>query len=364
MEISSLSERFKIILLSILLAILAVLIAPLIPAEHIPRSCLLTRVKGEVERWVIEEEKIVLRFKQPTQRALAEWRDSGISDEIIALNLISIPDYACDPVTGKAIDSIPEILQWNRSGFPSEYRSSSLREAWTYTGYNPMTQATSTQFELKPQPIIRKKPIYRKYESTRDNPPIGYLRTSSRLASDLLKLDMSARSIDEITSMFWEEVFRSDRPVILTEGAKKAASLLSNGYIAVSIPGVCRAIDMSKGKETGTISLKADLEPLLRTQRKIFIAFDNDSNPNVRKLVTSAILTTGKLLTEAGAEVRVVTIEGREKGIDDFIVSRGRAALDILISQSKSLADWEMGLSEPVDLQKLTASPICGPPTY
>jgi len=357
-----LSERSKKYLLALTLALLAVVSAPLLPDEYVPRSCLLTRMQGELERWEIEEGRIVLRFKEPTGGAIAEWRSSGISDEMIASNLISIPDYGCDPVTGDIVDSIPTILRWDRSSLPSEYWASSFREAWTYPTYDPKTKSTNTSFEMKPKPIIRRKPLYRKYESTADDAPIGYLRVSSRLASELLGFTVRGNSPDDTTALFWEEVFRSSRPVVLTEGAKKAASLLSHGFIAVSIPGACRALDVSRARDEGVISLKADLAPLLRTPRKVFIAFDNDSSQYVRKLVATALLSTAELLRDKGSDVRVITIEGKEKGIDEFISSRGKTALDALIAQSKPLAEWRKGVSEQIELRKLLQSPICAPP--
>jgi hypothetical protein len=360
MWIFSLSERYKVILLGILLVVLALLSAPLIPAKYLPRSCLFTRMHGELERWPIGEGRVVLRFKQPTQGAVAEWRASGISDEMIASNLISIPDYGCDPVTGEVIDTIPKILRWDTSSVPSEYRASSFREAWTYPTYDPKTKSTNTTLELKPLPAIRQTPRYKKYENVRQDPPIGYLRVSSRLASELLGLPIGGKSPEEATPLFWEEVFRSNRPVILTEGAKKAASLLSNGYIGISIGGICRSLKASK--EVGYLSLGAELEPLLRTPRQIFIAFDNDRSHGLRILVAAAALSTGELLRNKGADVRVVTIEGKEKGVDDFFASRGKAALDALIAQSKSFAEWETGRAQQIgDLESLT-NRICPPP--
>jgi hypothetical protein len=362
MKILSLSQGGKILLLAILLGVLAVESAPLIPADRIPRSCFLTGMKGKLERLAIGEEKTVLRFKQPTQQAIAEWRNSGVSDEMIAANLISLPDYACDPTSGEVIKSIPEILGWSASNLPREYRASSLREAWTYTTYNPKTKSNQTHFELKPLPIIRKTPLYRKYESTGDQAPIGYLRVPPRLGSDLLQIEVGKSSIDESTAIFWEEVIRSSRPIILTEGAKKAASLLSNGYIAISIPGACRGIEVSSFTKTGAVSLRDGLYPLFRVPRKVFIAFDNDTRPKIRNLVMSATIATGKVLAELGSEVRVITIEGKEKGIDDFIVARGKTALELLITESKPFDEWSRQLPETIDIPGLMASPICGGP--
>jgi len=124
---------------------------------------------------------------------------------------------------------------------------------------------------------------------------------------------------------FWQWVQKHPEiELVLTEGEKKALSLLSAGFAAVSVPGInCgyRCIRDSAGKVIDR-RLHPDLLPF--ANRRIAIAFDRDKKLSTQLKVSGAIATTARLLTEAHALPVVVRWDGqRGKGIDDFIAAGG-----------------------------------------
>jgi dephospho-CoA kinase len=127
---------------------------------------------------------------------------------------------------------------------------------------------------------------------------------------------------------FWQWV--QEHPeveLIVTEGEKKALSLLSAGFAAVSVPGVNCGYRCLKDRGGNVIkrSLHPDLLPF--ANRRVAITFDRDEKESTRLKVDGAILTTATLLTAAGALPVVVQWDGkRGKGIDDFIAAGGDVA--------------------------------------
>lgn len=140
---------------------------------------------------------------------------------------------------------------------------------------------------------------------------------------------------------FWQWV--QEHPeieLVLTEGEKKALSLLSAGFAAVSVPGInCgyRCIRDSAGKVIDR-RLHPDLLPF--ANRRIAIAFDRDEKTSTRLKVDGAIATTARLLVEAHALPVVVRWDGQlGKGIDDFIAAGGNVDEAIATAREpKSLA--------------------------
>ncbi|MFM6369183.1 MAG: DUF3854 domain-containing protein, partial [Dolichospermum sp.] len=92
---------------------------------------------------------------------------------------------------------------------------------------------------------------------------------------------------------FWEWVLNHDIPITITEGAKKAAALLSVVIVAMGLPGInsgYRKID-----NVGRF-LIADLASITKIPRKITVCFDNDSKITTKINVERATNTLGKLL--------------------------------------------------------------------
>ena len=82
---------------------------------------------------------------------------------------------------------------------------------------------------------------------------------------------------------FWQWLYaHPEIPLCITEGAKKAGSLLSAGYAAIALPGVFGGYRIPRDKEGNRIGKSRLIPQLLKLAsqgRPIYIAFNQDSNP-------------------------------------------------------------------------------------
>lgn len=138
---------------------------------------------------------------------------------------------------------------------------------------------------------------------------------------------------------FWEWVWTYNLPIIICEGAKKAAALLSAGYVAIALPGVWNGRRKRNGSNPER--LIPDLQYFATAGRSIYFCFDHDPKLKTRIQVSNALVRTGKLLELAGCVVNVIRLPGPEKGVDDFIVVRGAVAFDQLYLDAVTLESYE-----------------------
>ena len=129
--------------------------------------------------------------------------------------------------------------------------------------------------------------------------------------------------------IFWEWLQQHPSiPIIITEGEKKAACLLSMGFAAIALPGIWGGRVGSKHKEL----LHPDLLPLAQKGRLFIILFDYETKPKTRYNIYQAILRTGEAIEKAGCKCEVASLPGAEKGVDDFVAARGESAEALLTS--------------------------------
>ena len=115
-------------------------------------------------------------------------------------------------------------------------------------------------------------------------------------------------------------------PLVVTEGAKKAAALLSAGLPAVALPGIWNGAP--KGAD-GRPALLADLAAVPLAGRPCWILFDHSDSDRGRRDLTQASRRLGVLLAKVGAAVMVGTVPaGRLKGADDWLAA-GRSWEDL-----------------------------------
>ncbi|WP_242046764.1 MobF family relaxase [Anabaena cylindrica] len=130
-------------------------------------------------------------------------------------------------------------------------------------------------------------------------------------------------------SGFWYCVWKYNLPVTITEGAKKAASLLSQGHAAIGLPGIyagyCSKDELG---EKVKARLMDELAVFATPGREMTFCFDYETRPETKQNIEIAISRTGGLLEEQGAKVKVVTLLGPDKGVDDLIVSQGPLAYE------------------------------------
>ncbi|HYW20256.1 MAG TPA: DUF3854 domain-containing protein [Nodularia sp. (in: cyanobacteria)] len=145
------------------------------------------------------------------------------------------------------------------------------------------------------------------------------------------------------SSGFWYCVCKHNIPITITEGAKKAASLLSQGHAAIGLPGISSGYRSPKnewGKKIGDSYLADELAVFATKSREIKICFDYETKPETKLNIQRDICQTGRLLQEFGAVVKVVTLPGPDKGVDDFIVAQGGESFEKLSAGAIALEEW------------------------
>ena len=159
----------------------------------------------------------------------------------------------------------------------------------------------------------------------------------------LARMDANANPRDEDCG-FWGWVLDTDLPIIITEGAKKACSLVSAGYSAIALNGIwgygTNIKDMfqnverdENGKSLKTIH--PDLDPFL-DGREIVLAFDRDINPDTVRMVEAAKSAFLRAIDDD--EIKVTQLKWRTpKGIDDYIAAKKEKGLDRIYTNRKEI---------------------------
>jgi hypothetical protein len=137
-------------------------------------------------------------------------------------------------------------------------------------------------------------------------------------------------SVEDRSSGFWYCVWKYNLTITITEGAKKAASLLSQGHAAIGLPGIYAGY-RSKDEHGYDIvpRLHEELAVFATLDRQIKFCFDYETRPKTKRNIEIAISRTGSLLEQQGARVSVVNLPGPEKGVDDLIKARGALAFEL-----------------------------------
>jgi hypothetical protein len=143
---------------------------------------------------------------------------------------------------------------------------------------------------------------------------------------------------------FWSWVVNNPQvPLIIAEGAKKAAALISLGYAAIALPGVFNGYRQPKdefGRKTGLAKLIPQLQVFAQAGRTVYFAFDRDTKASTIVNVNTAIAKTGKLFAKAGVDVKVISWSQQAKGVDDLIVQQGAEAFHQAYEGALSLETW------------------------
>lgn len=243
-----------------------------------------------------------------------EWRKSGVSDKIIRANVRTLYDQL----------EVDKLL--NKRTKKLWHRPEDLVPCWAATGIDPLTDMPTVQgVQVKPNvPRINEKGKAVKYESARD-------------------AEASPLFLDTGYEGFWPSVLEDiTQKIFITEGAKKAGALLSNGYAGVSIPGVstCR----KRGR------LHQNLEIFAKVGRSFYVCFDNDLL--AKKPVQEALKGLGAALKFFGSVVMIVQMPtGEAKGVDDYIAAFGVEAFQLLVDNALTIQEWvdEINGQEPED---------------
>ena len=155
---------------------------------------------------------------------------------------------------------------------------------------------------------------------------------------------------------FWQWVMERNIPIIICEGVKKAAALLTQGYAAIGVPGITsgyRVVKDEFGKVTSR-QLIPDLAAFAITKRTCYICFDFETEPKKIAAVNNAISQLGFLFQAKNCPVQVIELPGKEKGVDEFIVAKGASAFEQVYRQS---VDLEVYIAQTKPHTALTIPP-------
>lgn len=194
-----------------------------------------------------------------------------------------------------------------------------------------------------PRPDAQKTGKFIKYEHPyKDELSIFLLEVPKAIAEFIYsKAGVNPSQCDR-QSGFWYSVWKHNIPVTIVEGAKKAASILTQGDAAIGLPGA-NAAYRSKDDQGNPIEsqLRSEIAMFPTNGREITICFDHDSKTKTQVNVGKALIKTSQLLDNHGAVVKVITLPGPEKGVDDLIAAQGAAAYEKLKALAVSFEDWQ-----------------------
>jgi hypothetical protein len=284
---------------------------------------------------------------------LDEWEASGVDPQLTQLNVI--------PLAGHR--PLNYLLSANTLSRRNDGRLSSswlnrydhvYAGGWWCSGVDILTGKSDLWGCFKPlqprQSIDQKKLI--KYEHPPQTPTgIFALRVSQEIWQRIaeryhLEITPEAIQADQPDLGFWHWVIHHPEvPLCITEGAKKAGALLSAGYAAIALPGICSGYRVPKdewGNRTGSPRLIPQLQKLATRQREIYITFDQETKPNTIKVVQGAIQQLGYLFTRANCVVKVITWNPQlGKGVDDLIVNQNQTEFDRAYASALTFESWK-----------------------
>ncbi|MGF1542612.1 MAG: plasmid replication protein, CyRepA1 family [Pleurocapsa sp.] len=286
---------------------------------------------------------------------LAEWKASCVDEELIQLNVIPLEGSAAAEYLLYS-NAIPRRNDGRISqGFLQRYAHTHAG-GWWCAGVDILTGEEDVWGCFKPEcPRAsgdRCSPKTIKYEHP-PKAPTGLFalkvtlgiweKIARRYQVEILPTDLNR---DRADLGFWQWLrLHPEIPLCITEGAKKAGTLLSAGYGAIALPGIHNGYRTPKdksGKRIGKSHLIPQLQALATGKREIYLVFDRDTKPNTVKAVNGAIRKTGYLLQKSGCGVKVVQWHPQlGKGVDDLIANHGEKSFDEAYDHALCLDTWK-----------------------
>lgn len=286
-----------------------------------------------------------------TLRHWQEWTDASCVDPTLAsLNVetIEMGDRAYDFLFYDA--KVPRINSGRLAAWIFKTYKTIEDGGWWCSGLDPLNNwepMTWGRFKPNtPRSDFSKKQVV-KYESPYKAPGrVTYFRVTLPIwetisqRSGVAMPDQVTVTADGEAIGFWTWLqAHPEIPIILTEGEKKAACLLSLGFAAIALPGIW----MGTRKIEKHHVLHPDLIPMAQAERKLIIQFDYETKPKTCKQIYLASLRLGEAIEAQGCVCEVAVLPGKEKGIDDWVFALGdRApkAVAALIGDAYSLSDY------------------------
>jgi hypothetical protein len=235
---------------------------------------------------------------------------------------------------------------------------------WWCSGINVLTGEDSLWGCFKPNnpKFDEEKQKHRKYEHPEKVPTEVFALKISVAIFQLIArrydvaLPEDYKNVTEDAWIFWKWVIEHPQiPLVVSEGAKKAAALLSCGYAAIALPGIWNGIKCQPSQEehTSLASLIPQMQVFAQKDRRIYFAFDQDIKPKTLQNVNAAIAKTAKLFAYQGCTPKIIVWNSLlAKGVDDLIVACGRETFDKLYCDALDFDEWQS-----MQLRELTYAP-------
>jgi hypothetical protein len=280
---------------------------------------------------------------------LSEWLESGVDPDLIALNVQTLSGdapyaYLLYEITAASGRVHPDA-QWR---WARKHYSHIEHGGWWCSGLDPLNNWQPMYWGcFKPHqprktfdPKGKIKPV--KYEHPPKTPTRAFfLQVPYHIWAKVAErygvpIDNSDKQLG-----FWQWVWDNNIPIIIIEGAKKAGCLLTLGYAAIALPGVTGGVrtKIPQGEKCDPY-LIPELQHFATEKREIYICFDRDSKRQTIQNVNREIGKLGRLFTAANCPVKVINLPGPEKGVDDFVLSKGEDAFSALKNEAQGFQFW------------------------
>jgi Domain of unknown function (DUF3854) len=278
-------------------------------------------------------------------RHIREWvSGSAVHAELVDLNVRSV-----------GLPDLPEFYNPTKQHLDAQWREvhgryRHLLSGWVVEGVDPATGDPMGWRRFKPDHprTDAKTGKPQKYENAPGQPSratfLAVPRHCAQLVADRCKVPLPE---NYLPGDFWLWVIGNNIPIVLTEGEKKAGTLITLGYAAIGLPGINSGY-RSKDAEGNQIAayLIPDLLHFCTLGRDVRICFDYETNPDKRQNVRRAAIKLGQLFSKAGCVVKVCILPGSEKGVDDFVVAGGNFDLvynhGITLDAVEGLELWDL----------------------
>jgi Domain of unknown function (DUF3854) len=286
---------------------------------------------------------------QPHQ--LEQFKSSALDPELVLLNITNLdgdravsallwglnPEDRTNP--GVARERFTRPLQHIRHGGLAFY------------GVDPLTGSRTECLSFKPDRPTASEACAsshddRKYESPRQVAPQAiYPAVTYRIwqmVSDRHNIPLPA-DLPQDSSVeapgFWSWVIAHNIPLVITEGAKKALSAISQGFPAIALTGIWNWTDSIKDEngKTKEHRLIETLIAIATPERVINIALDRDKKAATNRAVIQSRSALAKCLIDAQSHPYSVVWDAEHKGLDDLIAKCGIEGLQTAIEQRERL---------------------------
>ncbi|BBA79429.1 hypothetical protein RGRSB_0911 [cyanobacterium endosymbiont of Rhopalodia gibberula] len=299
-----------------------------------------------------------------------EWQNSGVDEQLINLNVTALEGTSPLEYLFYS-DALPRRNDGRVNNSILRRYEHTEQGGWWCSGVDLLTGSEDLWGCFKPNSPRASYDEHKliKYE----HPPktsagVFALRVPLHLWRQLAQRHHQDLTPEDINNQlpdlgFWQWVINHPSiPLCITEGAKKAGALLTAGYAAIALPGINSGYRTPRdklGNRIGKSRLIPQLEKLAISGRKMYIAFDQDSQPSTIKEVNYAIRKLGSLFTQAGCQVNVIVwLPKWGKGVDDFLAHKGLKFFNEAYEKALSLEIWRaQGLSQltyPSDVEVST----------